>query len=95
MWQSDERSELIRAVKQHGEAVTDAAARLGVSVSTAYRWMREVAAPLPRPTFVELVRERAAASTLLVRVGAAEIEVRTGFDALLLREVAAALSEHA
>ncbi len=95
MWQSEERRELIRAVNEQGEAVTAAAARYDVSVSTAYRWMREVSAPSSRPTFVELVRERAVASTLLVRVGVAVIEVRAGFDAQLLREVAAALREDA
>lgn len=71
-----------------------AAARLGVPVSTAYRWMRAAAAESsvkPGPTFVEVVAERAEKSKLLVRVGVAEIEVRAGFDAALLREVAEAL----
>ena len=89
MRNSDERGELIRAV-QRGEAVTTASARLGVPVSTAYRWMRVVAAralSAPLPTFVEVVAEREMRSTILVRVGAAEIEVRAGFDARLLREV--------
>jgi transposase-like protein len=89
----DERGELIRAV-QRGEAVTTASARLGVPVSTAYRWMRVVAAralSAPPPTFVELVAEREMPSTILVRVGAAEIDVRAGFDARLLREVVDAL----
>jgi hypothetical protein len=86
----DERGELIRAV-QRGEAVTTASARLGVPVSTAYRWMRVVASAPPPPTFVEVVAEREMRSTILVRVGAAEIEVRAGFDARLLREVVDAL----
>ena len=90
----DERSELIRAVTKRGEAVPVAAARLGVPLSTAYRWMRIAAAattPAPAPTFVEIVPERAARPAIVVRVGVAEIEVRTGFDARLLREVAEAL----
>jgi transposase-like protein len=96
----DERSELIRAVTKRGEAVPVAAARLGVAVSTAYRWMRIAAAvttPAPSPTFVEVVPERigVARSAIVVRVGVAEIEVRTGFDARLLREVAEALGEDA
>lgn len=89
----DERGELIRAV-QRGEAVTTASARLGVPVSTAYRWMRAVAAralSAPPPTFVEVVAERETRSTILVHIGAAEIEVRAGFDARLLREVVDAL----
>lgn len=94
MHDPDERSELIRAVTKRGEAVSVAAARLGVPVSTAYRWMRIATAettPAPAPTFVEVVPERAARSTIVVRVGVAEIEVRTGFDARLLREVVEAL----
>jgi len=89
-----ERSELIRAVTQRGERVSVAAARLGVPVSTAYRWTRLATVatkPASVPTFVEVVPERAARSTIVVRVGVAEIEVRTGFDARLLREVAEAL----
>ncbi|MEO8699131.1 MAG: hypothetical protein ABI867_03780 [Kofleriaceae bacterium] len=44
-----------------------------------------------RPTFVEVVAERVAPSTILVRVGVAEIEVHAGFEARLLRELAEAL----
>jgi transposase-like protein len=93
---SSERSELIRAVKKHGEAVSRVAARLGVPTSTAYRWMRFAgveSGPVtkPKPTFVELVAEPSERSTILVRVGVAEIEVRAGFDTRLLREVAEAL----
>lgn len=94
MRKSDERSELIRAVKQRGEAVSTAAARLRVPVSTAYRWMRGATTEspsMPRPMFVELVAKREVSSTILVRVGVAEIEVQAGFDAQLLREVAEAL----
>jgi transposase-like protein len=86
MGKPDERGELIRAVQQRGEAVTAAAARLGVSMSMAYRWIRVAASRAP-PTFVELVAERSARSTIQIHVRAAEIEVRAGFDARLLREV--------
>ncbi len=95
MRKPDERGELIRAV-QRGEAATTAAARLGVPASTAYRWLRAIAdraLVTPAPTFVEVVAERTARSAILVRVGAAEIEVRAGFDARLLREVARALGD--
>ena len=95
MREPSERSELIRAVKKRGEAVSTVAVRLGVPASTAYRWMRVAdavePAPVMRPTFVEVVPERAERSTILVRVGVAEIEVHAGFDARLLRELAEAL----
>jgi transposase-like protein len=94
MREPSERSELIRAVKKRGEAVSTVATRLGVSASTAYRWMRAADAAesaVMRPTFVEVVAERAERSTILVRVGVAEIEVHAGFDARLLRELAEAL----
>lgn len=89
----EERHALIRAVTKRGEAVPVVAARLGVPVSTAYRWMRVAmaAAAPPPPTFVEVVAERAVTASLVVRVGTAEIEVRRGFDARLLREVVDAL----
>jgi transposase-like protein len=91
MRKPDERDELIRAVRQRGERVATAAARVGVSMATAYRWIRLAAAAAPAPMFVELVATRAAHSTLQIRVGMAEIEVRAGFDARLLREVVEAL----
>lgn len=94
MHDPEERSALIRAVTKRGEAVPVVAARLGVPVSTAYRWMRIAAAstaPMSPSTFVEVVTERAVAPTVLVRVGAAVVEVRWGFDARLLREVVDAL----
>jgi transposase-like protein len=98
------RAELIRAVRERGEATRDAARRLGVTASTAFRWLRveaEAAGRGPvrhdevRPTFVELVPVRPATASLVVRVGAAEIEVGATFDAALLRAVVAALSEAA
>jgi transposase-like protein len=95
MREPQERSELIRAVTIRGEAVSTVAGRLGVSMSTAYRWMRVAEAgraPMTKPTFVEVVAERAERSTILVRVGVAEIEVHPGFEARLLREVAEALA---
>lgn len=94
MHDPEARSALIRAVTKRGETVAVAAARLGIPVSTAQRWMRSaLAAPRPEapPTFVEVVAARTPAPPIVVRVGAAEIEVRPGFDARLLREVAEAL----
>jgi transposase-like protein len=96
----DERDELIRAVQKRGEAVVTVATRLGVPVSTAYRWMRLAVAEAnvprsPRPTFIEVVAEHAEGGPLRVRVGVAEIEVRAGFDAQLLRAVVEALGADA
>ena len=45
------------------------------------------------PPFARLVRAADAASTLTLRIGALTLEVRPGFDAGLLREVVAALTE--
>ena len=104
----EERDELIRAVTRRREPVAAAAARLGISTSTAFRWVRAVAdapsapsgdvtAPAARgPTFVELVPAsatvRARVARLVIRVGGAEIEVGAGFDPALLRAVVAALA---
>ena len=97
-----QRAELIRAVRERGEATRDAARRLGVTASTAFRWLRIEAEASGRarheevtPTFVELMPVRPAPTGLLVRVGPAAIEVDAGFDAALLRAVVAALSEAA
>jgi transposase-like protein len=87
----DVRGELIQAVRR-GAAVATAAGRVGVPLSTAYQWVRAAKAEAaPAPTFVEVVAERSTRSTIRVRIGAAEIEVRAGFDARLLREVVDAL----
>ena len=68
---------------------------MAVPLSTAQRWMRIAAAPTQKPRlkprFVEAVIERAPLSTIRVCIGAAAIDVCAGFDAELLREVAAAL----
>jgi transposase-like protein len=93
-----ERAELIRAVSQGGETVRAAATRLGVPMSTAQRWVRLAAtasSPTPKPRFVEAVVDRVEPPTIRVRVGVAQLEVRAGFDARLLREVAAALGDDA
>lgn len=88
-----ERRELIRAVLDDGESARAVATRLGIPMSTAQRWVRiarskESASETPR--FVEVVGRRPF-STMQIRIGIAELEVQTGFDARLLREVVAAL----
>lgn len=72
MRKRSERDELIRRVTQRRAPVAAVAAEFGLPASTAYRWMRVAglaeAAPMTRPTFVEVVAERAERSTILVRV---------------------------
>jgi transposase-like protein len=53
-------------------------------------WPRRRRPGVP-PTFVQLVRTGDLAATISVRVGTAEVEVRRGFDAGLLRAVVEAL----
>lgn len=98
MRKRSERDELIRRVKQRRAPVASVAAELGLPASTAYRWIRELAdagasTALVRaePRFVELLPESAFDARLVVEVGTAKIEVRAGFDAVLLRSVVDAL----
>ena len=89
---------MLRAVSQGGETVRAAATRLGVPMSTAQRWVRKAAAapsPTPKPRFVKAVVHRVEPPAIRVRVGVAQIEIHAGFDARLLREVAAALGDDA
>lgn len=103
----EQRSDLIDLVTTEGATVAEAAKRLGVTASTAYHWMKQAGAEAPgrrsterhglwtrppvSPTFVRLVRAGDLAATIAVRIGGAEIEVRRGFDADLLRAVVQAL----
>jgi transposase-like protein len=91
IYMPSDRAELVTAVRR-GETVPSAARRLGVTTSTAYAWVRSKSsesAPSKSPAFLELMT--AAPTALVVRVGVAEVEVRAGFDADLLRAVVAAL----
>jgi len=95
-----QRSGLVELVNTGRATVSEAAARLGVSPSTAYYWMRArrgeatLASKLGRPadpTFVRLVRSSEVDAAISVRVGNAEIQVRRDFDADVLRAVVEAL----
>ena len=90
---SKQREQLIETVRASGEPVKAVAARMGVTVSTAYLWMKD--GPVPSaPQFARLVPEpRAASTSLVVRVGSAAIRVDQGFDAELLRAVISALTQ--
>jgi transposase-like protein len=86
----EDRGRLIAEVRATGEPVKKVAERLGISVSSAYLWMKD--APTSAPRFAKLVRlPSAAPAEFAVQVGAATIRVATGFDAELLRSVVAAL----
>jgi transposase-like protein len=102
-----QRAELVDLVRAEGATVADAAARLGVTRSTAYYWVRGTApsggrgrarqaragkASLPsQPTFVRVVPSGAVDAAIAVRVGSAEIRVRRDFDPEVLRAVVEAL----
>lgn len=102
-----QRSELIELVRVEGATVAEAAARLGVTASTAYNWMRTGAtssagqperSPRARstrivsaPGFVRVVASREVGAGVVVRVGGAEIHVRRDFDAEVLCAVVEAL----
>jgi transposase-like protein len=105
-----QRSELVDLVNAGRTTVSEAAARLGVAPSTAYYWMRSAATTMPgrrarrrgpkaqalaTPRFVRVVPSRAVEAAIMVRVGAAEMQVRRDFDADLLRAVVEALREGA
>src|SRR5664279_1927723 len=99
---SEQRSQLIELVASGNATVVEAATRLGVGQSAAYSWIAESRKPLEpstagrgaAPTFVRLVPSAdAAAATIGVRVGGAEIRVSRRFDGELLRAVVAALAE--
>jgi len=108
-YRSEQRSALVELVTAGLATVSAAAARLGVTKSTAYHWMKQARAGTPRrgsaerlgrprktravirPTFVRVVSTHDLATTIAVRIGGAEIQVRRGFDGDLLREVVQAL----
>jgi transposase-like protein len=92
IYEESERATLVASVKR-GESVSAAAQRFGVTISTAYRWLRRSGdGERPtQPTFIELVTTATPGTALVVRIGAAEIEVRRGFDPDLLGAVVVAL----
>lgn len=97
----EQRKQLVELVTGGDVTVPEAAARLGVTSSSAYNWVAEArtlrkpsaAPPAAGPAFVRLVPSAAAAATIAVRVGSAEIQIRPGFDGDLLRAVVATLAE--
>ena len=104
---SKQRSDVVGLVTTGRATVSEAAARMGVTPSTAYYWVKREGAlvrtrpgrPSPaskarglaEPTFVRLVASSEAPAAITVRVGDAEIQVRRDFDRDLLRAVVEAL----
>jgi transposase-like protein len=87
------RATLIELVRTSGSPIKVVAEKMGVSVSTAYLWMRQAPAK-PMPTFARVVPASSLGTTprLAVEVGGGVIQLEPGFDAELLRQVVAALS---
>lgn len=91
---AEQRERLLREVRDTGERVSVVAARLGITNSAAYLWMKEArSSSASPPAFARVVREIVAKRGLVVEIGAATIRVDAGFDAELLRNLVAALSE--
>ncbi|MEO7033478.1 MAG: helix-turn-helix domain-containing protein [Polyangiaceae bacterium] len=89
----EDRERLIAEVKATGKTPRVVAERLGVCVSSAYRWVKE-ASSSQAPVFARVVQSRPSLrSGLVVHVGGAAIGIEAGFDADLLRDLVAALGE--
>ena len=92
-----DKQRYLTELKESGETPWRFARRVGISPGTLYRWMKARPAQ-PTVRFARLVCERrsdrangVSPSGVSVRVGAARVEVETGFDAELLRAVIDAL----
>ena len=99
-WTDAERRQLVLDFKSGSLSMHAFCRERGLVQSTMDRWVRLYdlqAASSTGVTLVKVTPEPASSSAaeegLLVVVGDAAIEVHRGFDALLLREVVAALSE--
>jgi transposase-like protein len=86
---SEQRERLVAEVRSTGEPVRVVAERLGVTVSSAYLWMKGAAAAPSKPVFARVVPSL---SSLTLEVGRTRVRVEAGFDAELLRQVVSALS---
>ena len=87
------RAKLIELVRTSGSPVKAVAQEMGVSVSTAYLWMRQAPAA-PKPMFARVVPTSSLGTKpkLMVEVGGGIIQLEPGFDTDLLRQVVSALS---
>lgn len=90
---AEEREQFLHELTRSGEPVRVVAERIGLGLSTAYRWSKlaKMSETSAKPTFARLVPARSA--TVTVQVGLAQIRVEAGFDAELLRAVVLSLSK--
>jgi len=89
-YKARDRERLIETVRSTGEPVKAVAEQMGVSVSTAYLWMKRARAETVK--FARLVpTPQVASAEIVVEVGSATIRLTRGFDSDLLLEVVEAL----
>jgi transposase len=95
-------SERVEEWRASGQSAEDYARERDFKASTLRWWSSQllrrascVGAPVQMPPSVRMVRAvasgRPAASRIVVRIGAAHVEVQAGFDVALLHEVVRAL----
>jgi transposase-like protein len=90
---AEQRERLVAEVRSTGEKVPVVAARMGVQASTAYLWIKQAGVPASKPTFARVMRTQVVSpSSVVLEVARVRVVVEAGFDAGLLREVVAALS---
>jgi transposase-like protein len=91
---AEQRDRLVTEVRTTGAPVRVIAERLGVTVSSAYLWLKDAGPAQSAPVFARVVPTPSTARRwLTLEVGVTRIRVETGFDADLLREVVSALSD--
>lgn len=86
---AEQRQQLIDEVRTTGARVGDVAKRMGITPSSAYLWMKAVPRAGGVLGFARVVP--AHATSLRLELAGVTIEVASGFDAGLLREVVVAL----
>jgi transposase-like protein len=94
---AEERERLLAEIGG-GRSVREAAEKVGVELSTAYRWRRDSGGTPRRrvPAFARVIASAAVTRSVggvVIEVGGTSIRVEAGFDARLLRDVVAALGE--
>jgi len=86
---AEQRQQLVDEVRTTGARVRDVAKRMGITLSSAYLWMKAAAPAVDVPVFARVVPART--SSLRVEIAGVALTVERGFDAELLREVVVAL----
>ena len=94
---AEQSEQLFAEVLATGEGAGQVAKRMGVMPSTAYLWIKAVS-PADRAVLARVVPARSTKTVLtshmVLQVGGARLlQVEPGFDAALLRQVVAALSD--